>query len=121
MGASGRRAPGALHRLRLRSCPSLPTPTPRPAAYPPVPAPQYWCCAAEGNLDKAAFWYQLPRPFGDMHSGGYAPWEPPGMARPGWCDSPSLTPPEREWTSYANHPCQFLGNATAAALASALS
>lgn len=56
-----------------------------------------------------------------MHSGGYAPWEPPGMARPGWCDSPSLTPPEREWTSYANHPCQFLGNATAAALASALS
>ena len=87
----------------------------------PSPALQYWCCAAEGGLDKAAFWYQLPQPLGEVHIRGYAPWEPPGMARPEWCDSPNLTPGEKEWTSYANHPCQFLKNATAAAIASALS
>ncbi|KAL4446836.1 hypothetical protein ABPG77_008080 [Micractinium sp. CCAP 211/92] len=80
----------------------------------------YWCCAAE-DFDKAPFWYQLPQPFGDIHSNGYGPWEPPGMTRPDWCDSPSLTRAEREWTSYANHPCQFLVNATAAAISSALS
>lgn len=89
-------------------------------ARPLLPALQYWCCAAE-DFDKAPFWYQLPQPFGDIHSSGYGPWEPPGMTRPDWCDSPSLTRTEREWTSYANHPCQFLVNATAAAISSALS
>ncbi|KAL4434049.1 hypothetical protein ABPG75_000490 [Micractinium tetrahymenae] len=89
--------------------------------YKNITEEMYWCCAAEGGFERAAFWYELPWPFGEIHTHGHSPWEPPGMARPEWCDSADLSPGEKEWTSYANHPCQFLANATAAAIASQLS
>ncbi|EFN57248.1 expressed protein [Chlorella variabilis] len=77
----------------------------------------YWCCAAEESHGHALFHYKLPRSL----SAGYRPWTAPVMLLPGWCDQPEPNQRNREALAYANHPCQFLTNATAAAIAAAIS
>jgi hypothetical protein len=50
---------------------------------------------------------------------GYVPWEAPLMQLPAWCDK--VTPKNQEYVRYANHPCQFLTNITAAQVAAEFS
>lgn len=78
---------------------------------------QYWCCAASGGADTAVFWYTLPPPFA---KGFWGPWQAPVLERPTYCDDPNLSPAEKESISFANHPCQFMSNATAAAISAAI-
>ena len=47
------------------------------------------------------------------------PWEAPLMQLPAWCDK--VTPKNQEYVRYANHPCQFLTNITAAQVAAEFS
>ena len=99
------------------SCPARPpcSPTRLPACV------QYWCCAAEGGGETSIFWYELPPPYADVARSGWQPWQPPMLQRPAYCDRTDLTPSEIETIAYANHPCQFLNNSTAAAIAAAIS
>lgn len=53
-------------------------------------------------------------------AGGYHPWQPPTMEVPKWCADIAANERQREYVFYANHPCQFLTNKTAQAVAAAL-
>ncbi|KAL4447981.1 hypothetical protein ABPG75_005200 [Micractinium tetrahymenae] len=72
----------------------------------------YWCCAAELG-QWSAFKYELPKPL----TSGYTPWEPPTLELPKWCADIAANERQREYVFYTNHPCQFLTNTTAAAIA----
>ena len=52
---------------------------------------------------------------------GYAPWEPPALQLPHYCDQPHPDKRNEMYAQWANHPCTFLRNATAAAEAAGLS
>ena len=99
-------------------------PLPARPARPPACLPacvQYWCCAAEGGGETSIFLYELPPPYAAEGLSGWQPWQPPVLQRPAYCDRTDLTPSEVETVAYANHPCQFLTNSTAAAIAAAIS
>ena len=53
-------------------------------------------------------------------TGGYAAWEAPTLQLPGYCDA-EMDERNRGYRAFANHPCSFLRNATAAAEAAAIS
>jgi hypothetical protein len=75
----------------------------------------YWCCAAVGNSLWSSFPYARPQPF----ASGYAPWEAPTWEAPAWCDA-EMDQRNAGYRAFANHPCSFLRNATAAAIAAAI-
>lgn len=52
-----------------------------------------------------------------LTAAGWAPWEPPQLTLPQWCDSVSDVEGNRAFTRLPQHPCAFMRNATAAALA----
>ncbi len=58
-----------------------------------------------------------PHPPPHPPAGGYVPWEPPTLELPKWCADIAANERQREYVMYANHPCQFLTNATAAGIA----
>ncbi|KAI3434762.1 hypothetical protein D9Q98_002822 [Chlorella vulgaris] len=75
----------------------------------------YWCCGAHAIRGVPnSFAYELPRPF----SAGYQEWRAPVLQQPTYCTNVGRE--NQEFLAYANHPCQFLHNSTAAALAAAL-
>lgn len=51
------------------------------------------------------------------HAAGWAPWTPPELTLPPWCDNVSDNHGNRAFTLLPQHPCSFLRNTTAAALA----
>lgn len=53
-------------------------------------------------------------------AGGYTPWQAPTLTVPRWCEAAEADPKNGEFARYPNHPCQFLRNSTAAAIAGAL-
>lgn len=64
----------------------------------------------------------MPHTWRPLPADGQAvPWQPPVLQLPAYCDDPGLSEADKEIVAFANHPCQFLRNATAAALAAALS
>lgn len=56
-------------------------------------------------------------PLLSLFAGGYTVWQPPTLELPKWCADIAANERQREYVLYANHPCQFLTNATAAAIA----
>ena len=77
----------------------------------------FWCCASWGNADQEyrKFYYAPPAPL----AGGWRPWQPPKLALPPWCDAVSGKHHNSHFARLPQHPCAFLRNATAAALAAA--
>lgn len=88
------------------------------AMYRNITQDMYWCCGGNGGTDRAMFWYTLPQ---DFSGGQWQPWEPPVLTLPAYCHSSELSEEERQVVAFANHPCQFLTNPQAAAIAAALS
>jgi hypothetical protein len=109
----------------------------------------YWCCAAEVQ-PFTSFKYSLPQPLSSEYrhlssstewcggghlllitkqimfpllailADGASVWEPPELALPTWCDEVRANERQREFVLYANHPCQFLTNSSAALEAAAI-
>lgn len=48
------------------------------------------------------------------------PWEAPTLQVPQWCDA-NMDERNAGYRRFANHPCSFLRNATAAAIAATIS
>eukprot|EP00887_Chlorella_sp_A99_P000964 scaffold5.g964.t1 len=79
------------------------------------PHTPFWCCGTWYDVDEKhrRLHYAFPAPL----AGAWQPWEPPRLALPDWCDS--LTNSSAWFAALPQHPCAFLRNATAAALAAA--
>ena len=76
-----------------------------PGAHPPRRRPPRFVCALPACVAAAA-----------AGSAPLAAWEPPKIAMPRYCGH-DVGPKNREYLLYANHPCQFFNNATAAMIA----
>lgn len=50
---------------------------------------------------------------------GWKAWQPPQLLVPAWCDQVSAKFNNDKWARQPNHPCAFLRNETAAAVAAA--
>eukprot|EP00887_Chlorella_sp_A99_P002045 scaffold18.g2045.t1 len=82
--------------------------------YQNVSREDFWCCAGvRMRTDKYVFLYDRPRPY----AAPWRPWAPPALAEPPYCAGEDVTQENLEYIRYANHPCQFLRNETAWALA----
>ncbi|KAL4437974.1 hypothetical protein ABPG77_004195 [Micractinium sp. CCAP 211/92] len=74
-----------------------------------------WCCFAWGRAppEHTLFDYARPPPL----AAPWQPWKRPRLELPDWCDKVSEKDGNREFTRLPQHPCAFMRNATAAALA----
>lgn len=64
--------------------------------------------------------HRQPAPHCPLTTGGYAAWEAPTLQLPSYCDV-EMDKRNSGYRAFANHPCSFLRNATAAAVAAAIS
>lgn len=77
----------------------------------------FWCCLTWGDADNEhrKLLYAMPPPLAD----GWKPWQAPQLKLPSWCDHVSTKYGNRDFMLLPQHPCNFLRNSTAAALAAA--
>lgn len=74
-----------------------------------------WCCFAWGDADADYTYLDYARP--PPLAAPWQPWKPPRLLLPDWCDKVSTKHGNRDFTRLPQHPCAFMRNATAAALA----